>query len=394
MNNPTSRSKDKVLCFVDYYLPGFKAGGPIRSISNLSDKVSPYLDFKIVARDRDIDEGKPFSGILTNSWNSVSGSSIFYLKVGVVYFLHLFRVVKSKEHDVVYINSFFSLFFSFFPLIFSRILNPSISIILSPRGEFSPGALSIKHFKKSIFISVFKFIGFHKLVFWHLTSEIDVKYLLKIFPDIYTKKIFVSSNFPNKINKSLSILVPKPRSLKICFLSRVSKKKNLDFALQSLMMVQSNVIFTIYGTIEDGAYWEYCLSLIERLPNNINVVYYGHISNNLVNSELARHDLFFFPTRGENFGHVIIEALSAGLPVLISDQTPWSLIKKNEFIRIYSLSDPKMFASDIDDLASLGAGRLHNLKLSAFDFASDYSEDPNLLDLYLKMFAKASNLTS
>ena len=38
---------------------------------------------------------------------------------------------------------------------------------------------------------------------------------------------------------------------------------------------------------------------------------------------MAANDLFFLPTRGENFGHVIAEALSVGTPVLISDQTPW-----------------------------------------------------------------------
>jgi glycosyltransferase involved in cell wall biosynthesis len=38
---------------------------------------------------------------------------------------------------------------------------------------------------------------------------------------------------------------------------------------------------------------------------------------------LSKHHLFFLPTCGENFGHVILEALLAGCPVLISDQTPW-----------------------------------------------------------------------
>jgi glycosyltransferase involved in cell wall biosynthesis len=36
-----------------------------------------------------------------------------------------------------------------------------------------------------------------------------------------------------------------------------------------------------------------------------------------------QYDLFVFPTRGENFGHVIIESLSVGTPVLLSDRTPW-----------------------------------------------------------------------
>ncbi len=44
---------------------------------------------------------------------------------------------------------------------------------------------------------------------------------------------------------------------------------------------------------------------------------------------LAQHDVLFLPTRSENFGHVIHEALSVGVPVLISDQTPWSDLEAN-----------------------------------------------------------------
>jgi glycosyltransferase involved in cell wall biosynthesis len=38
---------------------------------------------------------------------------------------------------------------------------------------------------------------------------------------------------------------------------------------------------------------------------------------------MADHDLFLLPSQGESFGHVILEALLAGCPVLISDRTPW-----------------------------------------------------------------------
>jgi glycosyltransferase involved in cell wall biosynthesis len=37
----------------------------------------------------------------------------------------------------------------------------------------------------------------------------------------------------------------------------------------------------------------------------------------------AQYDLFAFPSRGENFGHVVLESLSVGTPVLVSDRTPW-----------------------------------------------------------------------
>lgn len=59
------------------------------------------------------------------------------------------------------------------------------------------------------------------------------------------------------------------------------------------------------------------------LPAHIEATYCGP-GPLPVPALMREHDLFFFPTLGENYGHVIIESLSAGTPVLISDQTPWT----------------------------------------------------------------------
>ena len=76
------------------------------------------------------------------------------------------------------------------------------------------------------------------------------------------------------------------------------------------------------------AYWEKCQRIIDDLPENIQVKYNGTIGHEKVVREMASHDLFFLPTLGENFGHVIFEALAAGCPILISDQTPWRNLEK------------------------------------------------------------------
>ena len=62
---------------------------------------------------------------------------------------------------------------------------------------------------------------------------------------------------------------------------------------------------------------------MRTLPPNINATYRGILPHNKVVQELSRHDLLFLPTLGENFGHVIVESLQAGCPVLIGEQTPW-----------------------------------------------------------------------
>ena len=40
--------KKKILVFIDWYLPGYRAGGPIQSIANLVNHLDDELDISIV----------------------------------------------------------------------------------------------------------------------------------------------------------------------------------------------------------------------------------------------------------------------------------------------------------------------------------------------------------
>jgi glycosyltransferase involved in cell wall biosynthesis len=95
------------------------------------------------------------------------------------------------------------------------------------------------------------------------------------------------------------------------------------------MLAQANVpcSLEIYGMIEDEQYWRECQALIKRLPSHITVTHHGGVHPEHVQSAFASFHFFLFPTRGENFGHVIVESLLAGTPVLISDRTPWGALE-------------------------------------------------------------------
>jgi len=136
--------------------------------------------------------------------------------------------------------------------------------------------------------------------------------------------IHVAADLPAKINFLASSDLPeKITQLKICFLSRICVMKNLDFVLDVLAKVKTPVELSIYGPQESATYWQQCQKLIDQLPVHIQVVYHGAIANDHVKSTIQQHDIFFVPTRGENYGHVFVEAFAAGVPVLLSDQTPW-----------------------------------------------------------------------
>ena len=48
-------TRPRVLVVADYYLPGFRAGGPVRAISNTIRRLSAHADFSVVTRNHDAD---------------------------------------------------------------------------------------------------------------------------------------------------------------------------------------------------------------------------------------------------------------------------------------------------------------------------------------------------
>jgi glycosyltransferase involved in cell wall biosynthesis len=139
------------------------------------------------------------------------------------------------------------------------------------------------------------------------------------------------------------------------------------------------VSLSIYGPAEDLEYWLLCQRQIELMPVNINIKYYGEVEHKIVPLVLSKADVFILPTLGENFGHVIFEALSVGTPVIISDNTPW-VNDELGAIEVLSLLQPEKWVEAInrralfDDLghaqrrkAALDYSRMYVAKNSAIE---------------------------
>jgi hypothetical protein len=172
----------KVLVFVQSYIPGYRAGGPIRSIANLVEMLGDEFDFKIVTADHDFGVKEPFSGIIPNTWCKVGKAEVYYASNPKIRLLALSKLINSIEHDVLYLNSFFSPDFTLKPLLLRRLkLIPKVCTIIAPRGEFSSGALQLKWFKKKLFIKVVDQIKLYENLIWQASSCYEKADILKIF---------------------------------------------------------------------------------------------------------------------------------------------------------------------------------------------------------------------
>lgn len=361
-----------ILILLAHYLPGYKCGGPIRTIANLVDHLGDEFDFKIITSDRDMLDTDPFRDVNINEWNTVGKAAVFYASPERLSFRKLASLVSETPHDLLYINSFFSDRFSIFPL-FARKLGmiPKKPVVLAPRGEFSKSALSLKITKKRAFMLAAKLIGLHRGIVWQASSEREAGDILFAIWETSVRTIVAPDLLPKgNVMKDASPMPNEVReTVNVVFLSRISPMKNLDFAIETLKRVPVPIQFDIIGVIDDKAYWESCKTLIESLPSNVSATYLGPIDHSEVHAVLGSYDLFFLPTRGENFGHVIFEALAAGVPVLISDQTPWQDLEQEGVGWIRPLKEMEGFVEVITGFAKKSLEDRDKQRLRAMKYA-------------------------
>ncbi|MDD3182167.1 MAG: glycosyltransferase [Alphaproteobacteria bacterium] len=319
--NPT------ILATSDYYLPGQRGGGGVQAISNMVARMKGAWNITVLTGDRDLGDEAAYAQL--NDKGKICGHE------NVCYFssrnrwIRLLLFVRKADFAIQYHNSFFSPSFTF-PLLLARrfSLIPRRPLIVAPRGEFSPGALRLKAIKKKAYIWFIKRFGLCNDALWHASTEAEAADVRQQMGPM-ARVIVAGDCLPLTASPAVPSRPEKVEGqLDVVFLSRLCQMKNLAFALSSLSQVTGQVRFDIYGPKEDLSYWRTCEEIIERLPDNIVVRYLGEVPHEDVINILGRHHLFFLPTLGENFGFVILEALLAGCPILLSDKTPWQHIEE------------------------------------------------------------------
>lgn len=371
----------KVLVFTGYYLPGFKGGGPVKTIKNLIENTHDKISYKLITSDRDLGDTESYSGINLNNWNNVGNAQVYYISSGITGIKEILFLMKKNDYDIVYLNSFLSIKFSLLPLIIARTL--SKKIILSPRGEFSEGALSIKPFRKKAYIAAYKLLKINKQITFQASSDYEKTDIIKALGT--GNDIFIATNISSQ--EYAKKLTPKRSNLlNLVFISRVSPKKNIIHALKALNLVKENVRYHIYGPIEDNIYWAKCLDIIKELPPNITVEYMGEIHPSEVINTLSTYDLFFFPTQGENYGHVIAEALSAGLPLLISDTTPWRNLEQSGLGWDLPLNNFKSFSYVISKVANMPIDEHIQMRRKILNWATYKFNQDDAINANIDMF--------
>ncbi len=379
-----------ILIFSDWFLPGYKAGGPIRSIANLSEYLADFTDVYIFTSNHDLGDKIPYPNITNNQWvKTENGYHVYYCSTENLSQKNVKKILNEIRPDVVYINGIFSKVFSIFPLQASLKFNDA-RVIVAPRGMLGKGALNIKPLKKKLFLLVSKrILNLYKRVNWQATSEQEHKEILDFVGE--DKNIEVIPNLSSILfQEKMFSKVKEPGSLRMVFISRISPKKNLLFALKVLSenKFSGNIYYDIFGPVEDEKYWDKCLEEIKLMPSNIIVSYKGNLQHSDVVDTISKYHVLFFPTQNENYGHVISESIMAGNLLVLSDQTPWRRLKQLEIGFDLPLNNSSAFVDAISELLSLNQvayqKMLNKLKVKANEISQQEQEKSINKNYFLK----------
>ena len=318
--------KRRILIFIDWFTPAYKAGGPIKSISNFVNHLSGDFNLFIVTSDRDLGDNHPFSNVKFNHWIQNDDYSIIYLTKDCQKATFYHSIFKKIKPDSIYLNSLFSYRFSILPLIcFKNIVKP---IFLSPRGMLGPESLRVKSLKKKFYLFVSKIIGIYENVTWIACSKTEQKEIFNIIGK--NSSVNKIPNLPVKYSQTNSSNVSKEKGvLSIICICRISPIKNLTFLADVLSKVNGQVSLSIVGPIEDSSYWNQCLQKFNSLNSNIKVNYLKEKTPFEIADLIDNHHLLISTSLNENYGHSIVEALSVGCPVIVSNHSPWRELNEN-----------------------------------------------------------------
>lgn len=376
----TNKKKD-ILIVMGRYLPGYKDGGPVRSIKNLVDYLGDEYNFKILTCDRDHGDTEAYPNIKVNDWNQVGKAKVYYVPPRGFKPKLIKRL--SNEVDLVYCCGCFD-DYSINTLILKRFNMIKVPVVVAAMGLFSPMEFRLKYLKKKTFTTVFNLTGMFKKIYWSATSQMEID---EIKQQVRCKdNFFIAEDLPRKVDETPIVKEKEVGKLKVVWISRIAPKKNLKGAIEILKGVKSDIEFTIYGPIHNEEYWNECLVELNRLPSNIKWTWKGNVDSENVVEELKHHHVFLFPTLGENYGHVIQEALSAGCPTIISNQTPWNALEKNKCGYVYDLKAKDSFVDILEVYSNMNNLEFNENISNALKYAIENSNNKIMNTGYREIF--------
>jgi glycosyltransferase involved in cell wall biosynthesis len=368
----------KIFITIPWFLPAFRAGGPVQSVANLVSEFNEGVEYLIFCGDVDLN-GAGLQNIAANQWTQFNDHTRVWYAGPEKISDTLVKLVEKEKPDLLFIIGMFSWHYNIVPLMFCK----GTKKILSTRGMLHPGALAQKKWKKRVYLQLFKLLEYQYKVSFHATDEEEAGFIRKFFGEV--AKIFVAGNFPNKISP-LPVAPKEKGRLTLVTIALISPMKNIRLVLEALGSVTADVQYDIYGPLKDEEYWETCSEKIKLLPGNVKVTYKNALEPANIRNALGESHVFILPSKSENFGHALYEALSAGRPVITSHFTPWKNLKEQFAGLNVAIDNREELSRTISFFAEMDQTEMEKWSRGATHYADSAIDSEKILEDHRVMF--------
>lgn len=304
-----------------------ESGGPVKSVINLCDSIFNKR-IQTILLSKNFENNSLKDNLILPSSKSVKNLLVKANKFSIydLFINQFFRTIVDEinnPHDIVHIHGIWNL------NLHKSILaarKKSSNLIISPRGMLEPWSLKQKYIKKKIALHCYQLRDLNYCHIIHTTSlqeAVNIRNLGIRRPIAVIPNIISLPTYPDQFKRI-------DKTKRLLFLSRIHPKKGIYELIQAWSLVKTyDWKLSIVGPGES----DYVLKLkkIIRNKNLKNIEITDMAEGEMKHMIFKSADLFILPSYSENFGNVIAEALSYGLPVITTKMTPWECIDEFKF---------------------------------------------------------------
>ena len=308
---------------IDLVIPGLSlaAGGPTRTVVQLSDAFADCSDVAV----RLISQSYVGAEILLPQKDAVEccvgqTTRAASLKLGLSGRQAMQRALGEKQPQIYHINGIWSPLSHWCARAAKR---HAIPLVIQPRGMLEPWALGWRATKKRLALALYQRRDFESAALLVATAEQEAENLRRFglrqpIAVIPNGVDLVGGKWPSATKAGA------PRAVRhALFLSRIHPKKGLENLLKAWAKVRPEGWKLQLAGPDEGGHLGDVLALAERRGISDQIQYLGEFDDRTKWAVYRSADLFVLPTFSENFGVVVAEALSQGLPVITTTGTPW-----------------------------------------------------------------------
>jgi glycosyltransferase involved in cell wall biosynthesis len=298
---------------------------------------------------------------------------------------YLIKRISEEKNQVIHYHNLWN----YIPLVANAVSKKmSVPVIVSPRGNLYEWNLNKGFLKKKLYLNIFQNDFFNSANCIHVTSKEELHAVKKLgykspvglIPNGVDQKEFENMKTKKEHLKNLGL---SDNYKYILYMGRIEKKKGLNFLFEAFIdfgRSNPNWKIIVAGPAYDQAYYNECKNFIEDAGFGNSIIWLGMVTGDKRIDAYGGADLFVLPTHSENFGIVIAEALSAGLPVITTDGTPWMEIQ-NEFAGFIISLNKKNLLLAIENFNNLKNYEKKEMSLSAKNIAKRYTWNKSAEDM-------------